>query len=511
MKKVLLMILDGWGMTENPEISAIAQADTHYIDNIWINYPHTTLLASGESVGLPDGQMGNSEVGHTCIGAGRVIYQDLLRLNIAAKNKDFEKNPVLIDLVEHTKNYKKTLHILGLVSDGGVHSHIDHLKALIDAAVRLNAYKIVIHAFTDGRDCDPKSGIGFIEDILNYIAKYPNIVLATVTGRYYAMDRDKRWERIQLAYQAITQGKGHLSTNLLASIEESYNNGITDEFIQPIVHVDSQNKPLAVLEPNDAVLFFNFRSDRGRELTEVLTQKDFETWNMHKLPLKYATLTEYDPNFQDIQVMYGKQDISMTLGEVIAKQGKTQLRIAETEKYPHVTFFLNGGQEEPFENERRILIPSPKVPTYDLLPQMSAYGVTNATLQEIALQQPDFICVNFANPDMVGHTGDMAAVIKACTTVSHCVEQITELALSKNYAVLIIADHGNADYMKNPDGSPNTAHSLAPVPCIYLDIENRLVRLREGGTLQDVAPTILDIMGIEKPTQMTGNSLITKA
>jgi len=508
MKKVLLVILDGWGITQNPEISAIAQADTHYIDYLWENYPHTTLLASGEAVGLPDGQMGNSEVGHTCIGAGRVIYQDLLRLNIAVKNKEFDKNEVFQNLVQYSKNKQKTLHLLGLVSDGGVHSHIDHAKDLIRAAVDLGAYKVALHAFTDGRDCDPQSGLRFIQELVEYCTPYPNVVLATITGRYYAMDRDKRWERVQLAYNAITKGKGTLTTNFFKSIQESYQNGVTDEFIQPLIHADNQGNPLSVLQPDDAVLFFNFRSDRGRELTEALTQRDFEEYNMHKLPLKYATLTEYDPTFKNVEVMYQKQDISMTLGEVLAKQGKTQLRIAETEKYPHVTFFLNGGVEIPFEKEHRVLIPSPKVATYDLLPQMSAYGVTNATLQEIALKKPDFICVNFANPDMVGHTGDMQAVIKACTTVSHCVEQIAELALSHNYAVLIIADHGNADYMKNADGSPNTAHSLAPVPCIYADKENVKAVLQEGGTLQDVAPTILSIMGIEKPVQMTGNSLI---
>lgn len=508
MKKVLLVILDGWGITQNPEVSAIAQADTHYIDYLWENYPHTTLLASGEAVGLPDGQMGNSEVGHTCIGAGRVIYQDLLRLNIAVKNKEFDKNEVFQNLVQYSKNKQKTLHLLGLVSDGGVHSHIDHAKDLIRAAVDLGAYKVALHAFTDGRDCDPQSGLRFIQELVEYCTPYPNVVLATITGRYYAMDRDKRWERVQLAYNAITKGKGTLTTNFFKSIQESYQNGVTDEFIQPLIHADNQGNPLSVLQPDDAVLFFNFRSDRGRELTEALTQRDFEEYNMHKLPLKYATLTEYDPTFKNVEVMYQKQDISMTLGEVLAKQGKTQLRIAETEKYPHVTFFLNGGVEIPFEKEHRVLIPSPKVATYDLLPQMSAYGVTNATLQEIALKKPDFICVNFANPDMVGHTGDMQAVIKACTTVSHCVEQIAELALSHNYAVLIIADHGNADYMKNADGSPNTAHSLAPVPCIYADKENVKAVLQEGGTLQDVAPTILSIMGIEKPVQMTGNSLI---
>lgn len=502
------MILDGWGITENPEISAIAQADTPYIDELWSKYPHTTLLASGEAVGLPEGQMGNSEVGHTCIGAGRVIYQDLLRLNIAIKNKEFDKNPVFENLVKYTKTEKKTLHLLGLVSDGGVHSHINHVKDLIRAAAEGGAYKVALHAFTDGRDCDPQSGIDFIEEMLNYCAKYPNVVLATVTGRYYAMDRDKRWERVQVAYNALVKGIGKKTVNIFKSMQESYQSGITDEFIQPLVHTDGQGNPLAVIQPDDAVLFFNFRSDRGRELTESLCQRDFEEYGMYKLPLKYATLTEYDPTFKEVAVMYEKQDISMTLGEVIAKQGKTQLRIAETEKYPHVTFFLNGGQEIPFENEQRILIPSPKVATYDLLPQMSAYGITNAVLQEIAIKQPDFICVNFANPDMVGHTGDMQAVIKACTTVSHCAEQITELALAKNYAVIIIADHGNADYMKNPDGSPNTAHSLAPVPCIYVDKSNTDAKLNSGGTLQDIAPTILHIMDIEKPIQMTGKSLI---
>ncbi|MCS7076443.1 MAG: 2,3-bisphosphoglycerate-independent phosphoglycerate mutase [Bacteroidia bacterium] len=508
MRKALLIILDGWGITQNPDISAIAKADTHFIDYLWQHYPHTILLASGEAVGLPEGQMGNSEVGHTCIGAGRVIYQDLLRINIAIRNGEFEKNPVLKELVEYTQTYKRTLHLLGLVSDGGVHSHIDHAKALIKAAFNLGAHKIALHAFTDGRDCDPQSGLGFIEDMVQYTAQFSNTVLATVVGRYYAMDRDKRWERIQLAYNALTKGIGKKTQNLFKSIQESYQNGITDEFIQPIIHVDAQHIPLSMIEPNDAVLFFNFRSDRGRELTEALSQRDFENYGMQKLPLKYVTLTEYDPTFKDVKIMFEKQDISMTLGEVIAKQGKTQLRVAETEKYPHVTFFLNGGHEVPFQNEHRELIPSPKVATYDLLPQMSAYGVTNVTLQEIAIKKPDFICVNFANPDMVGHTGDMQAVIQACTTVDHCVGQITALALKQDYAVLIIADHGNADYMINPDGSPNTAHSLAPVPCIYVDNHNKAVKLREGGTLQDVAPTILDIMGIAKPPQMTGNTLI---
>lgn len=503
-KKVLLMILDGWGITQDPTVSAIAQANTPFIDSLFEKYPHAQLLTHGMNVGLPDGQMGNSEVGHMNLGAGRIVYQDLAKINMAVKNGTLNNEPELQKAFQYAKSHNKNVHFLGLLSNGGVHSHIDHLKGLLNAAQNDGLENVYVHAFTDGRDVDPRSGKGFIEELESHLEKTGG-KLASVIGRYYAMDRDKRWERVKKAYDLLVFGKGTASIDAVKSIEKSYAEGITDEFIEPIVMTTSEGKPVATIEKDDVVIFFNFRTDRGRQLTEVLTQKDYEKFGMETLPLYFVTLTNYDDSFGNIHVVYNKENLHDTLGEVLEKNGKKQIRIAETEKYPHVTFFFSGGREIPFEGEKRILCPSPTVATYDLKPEMSAYELRDMILPEIEKETADFICLNFANPDMVGHTGVFEAAVKACETVDKCAKAIVEKALESHYATIIIADHGNSETMRNADGSPNTAHTTNPVPIIIVDDEIKAVK---NGILGDIAPTILDIMGIEKPEIMTQHSLI---
>ncbi|MCG2418173.1 2,3-bisphosphoglycerate-independent phosphoglycerate mutase [Aequorivita sp. F47161] len=503
-KKVFLMILDGWGITQDPSVSAVAQADTPFIDSLYKKYPHAQLLTHGMNVGLPNGQMGNSEVGHMNLGAGRIVYQDLAKINMAVEKGTISSEPELQKAFDYAKVNNKNVHFLGLVSNGGVHSHIDHLKGLLSAAQKKGLKNVYVHAFTDGRDVDPHSGKGFIEDLENHL-KNTGGKLASIIGRYYAMDRDKRWERVKKAYDLLRFGKGKPSKNAVKSIEASYAEGITDEFIEPITMTNPEGKPVATIDKDDVVIFFNFRTDRGRQLTEVLTQKDYEPYGMKTLPLYFVTLTNYDDSFGNIHVVYNKENLNDTLGEVLERNGKKQIRIAETEKYPHVTFFFSGGREIPFEGEKRILCPSPTVATYDLKPEMSAYELRDMILPEIEKETADFICLNFANPDMVGHTGVFEAAIKACETVDNCARAIVEQALKSHYTTIIIADHGNSETMRNADGSPNTAHTINPVPIIVVDSEIKTVN---NGILGDIAPTILDIMGIEKPEIMTQHSLI---
>jgi 2,3-bisphosphoglycerate-independent phosphoglycerate mutase len=503
-KKVILMILDGWGHSPDPKISAIDNANTPYINSLYKNYAQAELRTDGLHVGLPEGQMGNSEVGHMNLGAGRVIYQELTRINLALKNKTLQNEPTLQAAFEYAKTNQKNIHFLGLVSDGGVHSHTSHLKGLIEAGTMSGVQNMFIHAFTDGRDVDPKSGKNYIADLNDFLKNHP-AQLATLIGRYYAMDRDKRWERVKLAYDLLVHAQGEKTTDLLSSIQKSYDQDITDEFIKPLVVVDNHQEPIAKIEADDVVIFFNFRTDRGRELTEALSQNDFHEYNMNQLPLYYVTMTNYDETFKNIKVIYDKDNITETLGEVLEKLGKKQIRIAETEKYPHVTFFFSGGREEPFEGETRILRASPKVATYDLKPEMSAYELRDALLPEIENKTADFICLNFANGDMVGHTGVMAAAIKACEAVDVCVKDVCETALANDYTILVIADHGNCETMINPDGSPNTAHTTNPVPIILVDKDLKNIK---NGVLGNVAPTILKLMGIDKPTVMNLESLV---
>lgn len=503
-KKVILMILDGWGITQDPKVSAIYNAKTSYIDSLYGKYANASLRTDGEHVGLPEGQMGNSEVGHMNLGAGRIVYQNLVRVNMAVKNKTLGKEKVLLDAISYAKEHNKNLHFLGLVSDGGIHSHINHLKGLLDVAAEHKLKNVFLHAFTDGRDCDPKSGISFIETIQNYM-KETTGELATITGRYFAMDRDKRWERIKLAYDAVVNSEGEKSTDAIKSIQESYANDVTDEFIKPIIMTDENGQPKTQIKADDVVIFFNYRTDRGRELTEVLTQKDHPEFGMKTMPLYYVTLTSYDDTFKNVHIIYETDNLENTLGEVLAKAGKKQIRIAESEKYPHVTFFFSGGREEPFENEKRILCPSPKVATYDLKPEMSAFDIRDAIIPELDKKEVDFVCLNFANGDMVGHTGVMEAAIKACEAVDKCVQDVVAAALKNDYATIIIADHGNCETMINPDGTPNTSHTTNPVPVILVDKDLKHI---EDGVLGDIAPTILELMGIEKPAVMTRNSLI---
>jgi 2,3-bisphosphoglycerate-independent phosphoglycerate mutase len=504
-KKVILMILDGWGIAKNKAVSAIDKANTPFIDGLFKTYSHSTLEASGLAVGLPDGQMGNSEVGHMNLGAGRIVYQDLVKVNLAVKNKTLQNEPTLVEAFTYAKAHNKNVHFLGLVSDGGVHSHINHLFGLIDAANEFGIENTFIHAFTDGRDVDPKSGYGFITELEKHIENTPT-KLASVTGRYYAMDRDKRWERVKLAYDAIVNGKGNKTKNVSKSILENYENDITDEFLKPIIKVDNSDNPVTTVLDDDVVIFFNFRTDRGRQLTQALTQEDFHEYNMHKLHLHYVTLTNYDETFKGIHVVFNKDNLKDTLGEVLEKHNKTQIRIAETEKYPHVTFFFSGGREEPFKGEQRILCNSPKVATYDLKPEMSAFELTDALIPELEKGEVDFVCLNYANGDMVGHTGVMEAAIKACEAVDKCVQQVVTTALKHNYTTLLIADHGNCETMVNPDGTPHTAHTTNPVPIILIDSELKHIK---DGILGDLAPTILDLMGIAKPEIMTRQSLIS--
>ncbi len=502
-KKVILMILDGWGTSPDPKVSAIDNAKTPFIDSLYSKYPNASLRTDGLHVGLPKGQMGNSEVGHMNLGAGRIVYQDLVKINLAIENDTLKNESELKDALTYAKDNNKNVHLLGLVSDGGVHSHIDHIKGLLDVAASHQLKNVFLHAFTDGRDVDPKSGKGHIEEIQNYMENSTG-KLASIVGRYYAMDRDKRWERVKLAYDLIVKGIGETSTNPIQSIQSSYNNGVTDEFIKPIV-IQENSKPIATIQEDDVVLFFNFRTDRGRELTEMLSQNDMPKYNTGKLPLYYVTMTNYDENFTNVKVIYNKDNITDTLGEVLSKAGKKQIRIAETEKYPHVTFFFSGGQEEPFMGESRILRNSPKVATYDLKPEMSAYELRDALLPELQKGEADFICLNFANGDMVGHTGVMEAAIKACEAVDECTKDIVNNGLKNGYTTILIADHGNCETMINPDGSPHTAHTTNPVPVILID--NKPVPIKDG-VLGDIAPTILDIIGVKQPEAMTQQSLI---
>ena len=503
-KKVILMILDGWGKSPDPKVSAIDNANTPFIDSLYKNYPNANLLTDGMNVGLPNGQMGNSEVGHMNLGAGRIVYQDLAKINLAVKEDTLKEEKELKNAFEYAKNNNKDVHFLGLVSNGGVHSHIDHLKGLIEVSENYGVKNAFIHAFTDGRDVDPKSGIKFLEDLTDFCSD-KNTRLASVIGRYYAMDRDKRWERVKKAYDLLVNGKGELFKSISEAMQKSYTEGITDEFINPIALVDEAGEPQAKIKDGDVVIFFNFRTDRGRELTQVLSQKDLHEHNMHKLDLYYVTLTNYDDSFTGVHVVYDKDNIEETLGEVLAENGKKQIRIAETEKYPHVTFFFNGGREIPFDGEERILCPSPKVATYDMKPEMSAYEIRDAIIPELNKGEVDFVCLNFANPDMVGHTGDMKAAIKACETVDKCAEDVINAGLQNGYSTIVIADHGNCDTMINPDGTPNTAHTTNPVPLILVDKDIKQIN---DGVLGDIAPTILKLMGIPKPALMTQHALI---
>jgi len=497
------MILDGWGISDNPEVSAVARANTPYIDSLYEKYPNAQLRTDGMNVGLPEGQMGNSEVGHMNLGAGRIVYQDLAKINLAVKNNSLSTEPVLEEAFNYAKINNKPIHFMGLLSDGGVHSHIDHLKGLLSAAEESGVKEKYVHAFTDGRDVDPLSGKAFIKEIEANLEK-TNGKLASVIGRYYAMDRDKRWERVQQAYDLIVRGKGEKTTSATEAVQKSYDNGVTDEFIKPIVLTDDSGNPVATLNSEDVVIFFNFRTDRGRQLTQALTQEDFPDFGMKALPLYYVTMTRYDDTFRNINVVYKKENLHSTLGEVLENEGRTQIRIAETEKYPHVTFFFSGGREKPFQGEKRIMVNSPKVATYDLQPEMSAFELTEKIVPEINSRSADFICLNFANPDMVGHTGVFEAAVKACEVVDTCAERVIEAAIANDYSVLVIADHGNSETMLNPDGSANTAHTTNPVPFILVDKDITSVK---NGILGDIAPSILKLMGITKPQIMTQNSL----
>jgi 2,3-bisphosphoglycerate-independent phosphoglycerate mutase len=502
-KKALLVILDGWGHGQKRRADAIAQADVRFINSLYQKYPNSELITFGEDVGLPEGQMGNSEVGHMNIGAGRVVYQELTRISKSIRDGEFFQNETLKNAFATAKQFGKKVHLLGLVSDGGVHSHITHLKALCKMAGTEGVEQVFIHAFTDGRDCDPKSGRLFLTDLENYLNDFSNIKIASIIGRYYAMDRDKRWERIKLAYDLLVKGEGERVADLAQAVGASYENGVTDEFLKPMIVTEGGQ-----IEAGDVVISFNFRTDRPREIAEALSQKDFPEFGMSKVPdLQYVTMTRYDDAYQNVSVVFEKDNLEQTMGEVVAAAGLTQVRIAETEKYPHVTFFFSGGRETAFEGERRLLIPSPKVATYDLQPEMSAVEITNAICADIEANQPNFICLNYANADMVGHTGDFGAAMQAAKTVSECAERLLTTALRFDYQAIVIADHGNSDYMINDDDTPNTAHSLNPVPCIFVakKLEGRKLR---NGRLADVAPTLLHLLGIEPPKQMTGNNLL---
>ena len=504
-KKVILIILDGWGETQNPDVSAIYQAKTPFFDSLIKNYPNSNLRTDGYNVGLPDGQMGNSEVGHMNLGAGRIVYQDFVKINNAVIDGSLAKEEVITKAFDYAKKEGKKVHFLGLVSDGGVHSHISHLKGLLNAAHEADLNDVFVHAFTDGRDVDPKSGKGFIEDIENHM-EHSTGKLATVCGRYYAMDRDQRWERVKLSYDVMVNGEGQKSSNASESIQKSYDEDVTDEFIKPIVMVDDKQKPIAKIEEDDVIIFFNFRTDRGRQLTRVLSQENFQEFGMHTRPLYYVTMTNYDDSYKGVSVIYPKDNLSETLGEVLEKNNKKQIRIAETEKYPHVTFFFSGGRELEFEGEKRLLCPSPKVATYDLKPEMSAFDLRDAIVPELEAQETDFICLNFANTDMVGHTGVMEAAMKAAEAVDSCLEKVVTTALANNYSSIIIADHGNSEKMMNADGTPNTAHTIYPVPIIL--VEKNKENGIKNGILGDIAPTVLDLLEVEKPEAMTRESLL---
>ncbi|HKC37280.1 MAG TPA: 2,3-bisphosphoglycerate-independent phosphoglycerate mutase [Chitinophagaceae bacterium] len=504
-KKIILIIMDGWGLGKVASADAIQNAKTPFVSSLYSKYPTTTLITCGEAVGLPEGQMGNSEVGHLNLGAGRIVYQELQRINVAVRDGSFATNEVLLNAIRFAKKNSKPLHLLGLVSNGGVHSHIDHLKAIIDICKKESLSEVFIHAFTDGRDCDPKSGLGFIKELQLHLNNSVGKI-ASVSGRYYAMDRDKRWERIKLAYDALVNGVGEKATDAIEAIENSYSKNVTDEFIKPTVIVAEDQQPLAKIKDDDVAICFNFRTDRCREITQVLTQMDLPDQDMKKLSLHYTTMSEYDKTYKDVNVIFETDNLSNTLGEILEQQGLKQIRIAETEKYPHVSFFFSGGREKPFDSEKRIMIPSPKVATYDLKPEMSAYEVTDALIPEIKNKTADFICLNYANADMVGHTGVWEAAIKAVETVDKCVDQIVTTGLANGYAIFLTADHGNSDYMINEDGSPNTAHTMNPVPLFIIDNEFR--GKVKPGKLGDIAPTILTMMQLPIPKEMTGEILI---
>lgn len=505
----MLIIMDGWGHGENAAASAIAQAKTPNVDSYYSRYPNAELRTDGEFVGLPEGQMGNSEVGHLNLGAGRIVYQELQRIFVAIRNGELAANKTLLKALDHAKQHQKKVHVLGLVSDGGVHSHIKHLFALCDIAKDNGIAKdqLCIHAFTDGRDCDPKSGLGFIRDLQKHLQNSCGQI-ASVCGRYYAMDRDKRWERIQKAYDLLVHGRGHATQDPAAAIAESYTNQLTDEFILPIVCTDAAGTPLATISGGDVVICFNFRTDRCRQITRALTQEAFPDFQMQPIPLHYVTMTRYDQTFKQVEVIFESDDLTHTLGEVLEANGRTQIRIAETEKYPHVTFFFSGGREKEFQGERRIMLNSPKVATYDLQPEMSAFGVKDAIVEAIQQDPPDFICLNFANADMVGHTGVFSAAIRACEAVDTCVGEVVEAALAQGYAIILTADHGNSDLEINPDGTPNTQHSTNPVPVFYIDAAPAFSTLKNG-KLGDIAPTLLSIMGIDIPSAMSGEVLVS--
>ena len=501
--RVLLMILDGWGKSKNPKTSAIDNADTQFIDSLYEKYPNANLKTDGIEVGLPDGQMGNSEVGHLNLGAGRIVYQELSRINMSIEDGSFKSKKVLTDAFEYAERTKKNVHLMGLISSGGVHSHYDHLYELINISEIYNS-KVFIHGFTDGRDVDPKSSINDLKNLEKYIQD-KNCELASIIGRYYSMDRDNRWERTKLAYDLICKGKGKKVSSFVDEIKSSYNNNCTDEFLMPMIKTDSNNNPIGVVSEGDVIIFFNFRTDRGRQLTRVMTQSDFNEFETNNERYHFVTMTNYDSSFKGINVVFQNKDLRNTLGEVLEKNNKTQLRIAETEKYPHVTFFFSGGREKPFNFERRILKDSPKVATYDMKPEMSAYEITEELILEIENKTNDFICLNYANGDMVGHTGSFEAAVKACETIDKCVKKVITSCIKSDYTVLLISDHGNCDMMLNEDGSPNTAHTKNLVPLILINSEYKSI---SDGILADIAPTILKIMNIEIPSEMTQNPLV---
>lgn len=507
-KKVILVIMDGWGLGKVASADAIQNANVPFTKSLYNQYPNTTLVTCGEAVGLPDGQMGNSEVGHLNLGAGRVVYQELQRINVAIRDGSFAENKVLLNAIQFAKNNKKALHLLGLVSDGGVHSHLNHLKALVDICKSQDLNELYIHAFTDGRDCDPKSGLGFITELQKHLNSSVGKI-ATVSGRYFAMDRDKRWERIKLAYDAMVKGVGEKATDAIAAVENSYQNNITDEFILPTIIVDEGQQPLGLIQEGDVAICFNFRTDRCREITQVLTQSDFPEFEMEKLSLHYTTMTEYDKTYNNVNVVFENDNLNNTIGEVLQNNGLTQIRAAETEKYPHVTFFFSGGREKEFIGEKRIMAASPKVATYDLQPEMSAFELTDALIPEIENKTADFICLNYANADMVGHTGVWEAALKAAETVDQCVQRIVTTGLQNGYTIFLTADHGNSDYLINEDGSPNTAHTLNPVP--FFIIDNEWKGIVKPGKLADIAPTILTMMGVPVPAEMTGEILVSNS
>lgn len=504
-KKVILIIMDGWGLGKHKNADAIQNANVPFVNSLYSKYPNTTLVTCGEAVGLPDGQMGNSEVGHLNLGAGRIVYQELQRINVAIRTGEFTKNEQLLTSIRFAKNNNKPLHLLGLVSNGGVHSHINHLKAICDVAKAEGLTEVYIHAFTDGRDCDPKSGLGFMKELQEHLNGSVGQI-ATVSGRYFAMDRDKRWERVALAYDAMVKGEGVKATDAIAAVEQSYSADVTDEFIKPTVIINEAQQPIATIKDGDVAICFNFRTDRCREITHVLTQEDHPEQGMKALNLHYTTMTEYDQTFKNVHVIFENDNLNNTLGEVLERDGKKQIRIAETEKYPHVTFFFSGGREKEFNGESRIMVPSPKVATYDLKPEMSAIELTDKLVPEIEKESADFICLNYANADMVGHTGVFSAVVKAVETVDKCVERVVTAALQHGYTIFLTADHGNADNMVNEDGTPNTQHSLNLVP--FFVISNDYKGTLKPGKLGDLAPSILTIMGLPIPKEMTGDVIV---